>query len=122
MTIETSPILDDSEGDGNQTYYDAAFRNTLECLFPSILNSSAGYRTMIIERSDMHQASGDFYRICAKKSGLSRAYWWIMLRLNGHSHPAEYVGDKLVDTILVPDPSYFDELLQKHLTANPVNN
>lgn len=120
-TDTTSPILDDQSSDGNSYYYDKGFRDELEALFPYILNSGVNYATITIENATLIQSSGDFYRICAKKSGLGRAYWWIMLRLNGMTSPTEFVGDRITEQVIVPDPTYFDSLLQTYLTNNNVS-
>lgn len=119
MTTE-APILNDADGDGNQHLYTPEFRNEFEYLIPTILNQRAQYRTIEIEQSDRLQAEGDFYRICAKKSGLNRAYWWYMLRINGMYSPTDFTGDRMRKDVLVPMPDYIDSLLQIYLTNNQI--
>lgn len=116
-------IYRNADGDGPQEYFSAEFRNELESLFPYLLSPEMiGLTTspVSLTKGQMYSCEHDFNQVAIKVCKLLRCYWWIMLRLNGFTHPNQFTGDKLRDTVLVPDTVYFDGLLTQYMTTKTV--
>ncbi len=117
-------IYSNQDGDGNPEYFKEAFRRELEALFPYLLNTvdlrNISMTTITLTKGQMHTSEYDFYKVCSAVAKLPRCYWWIMLRLNEMEHPNQFTGEKLLETVLVPSPTYFDTLLTQYLTTRPI--
>lgn len=117
-------IFKNQDGDGSSGYFDPAFREELEALFPYILNTPEIYSVAVtplaLERASINRANGDFYQICSRDAKLSRCYWWVMLRLNGFTHPNQFDSAELTESVIMPSPPYFDSLLAQYMTTKPV--
>lgn len=116
-------IYHNADGDGPQEYFSVDFRSELESLFPYLLSPEMINLTttpVSLTKGEMHTCAYDFNKVAMKVCKLMRCYWWIMMRLNGFTHPSQYSGDRLVETVLVPSPVYFDSLLTQYKTTRTV--
>ena len=117
-------IFKNKDGDGKSGFFDPTFRAELEAMFHYILNTPEVYSIattpLSLDRASIYRANRDFYQICSRDAKLDRCYWWIMLRLNGFTHPNQFNSDELTESVIMPTPSYFDELLTQYMTTKPV--
>lgn len=96
--------------DGASVFYSEAFRRIIEDHLPD-LKSDSGTQGIQIKNEVAHKAHGDFYMVLDEYD-IPVEHQWIILRMNGYTHPSEYRTSHVV--MLVPSKSVIDGLMKTY--------
>jgi hypothetical protein len=95
---------------GTDIWYTDGFRNVLESHL-TFFRSSPKLRLVAIDKHMSYKYEGDLYGLM-DELGINKQYHFLVMILNGYSHPADYDGNRY--ELYLPDTSEVDMVKNVH--------